>query len=48
MFAIIFMDIDMPEKDGFKTSAEILDILEENNLKTSICICSAFNGNSEK
>lgn len=38
----------MPEKNGLETTEEILSLLKENDLKTFVCACSAFDGVDEK
>jgi YesN/AraC family two-component response regulator len=37
------MDIDMPVKNGFEATLEIIDYLKTYNVKVPIVCCSAFN-----
>lgn len=41
-YKCIFMDIDMPEKDGFQTSEEINEYFKEKNFQQLIIPCTAF------
>ncbi|CAD8192617.1 unnamed protein product [Paramecium pentaurelia] len=43
-YRIIFMDIEMPGKNGFQTSAEIVEILKQSNCQSVIVMCSAYTG----
>ncbi|CAD8203114.1 unnamed protein product [Paramecium octaurelia] len=43
-YRIIFMDIEMPGKNGFQTSAEIVEILKQSNSQSVIVMCSAYTG----
>ncbi|CAD8119391.1 unnamed protein product [Paramecium sonneborni] len=43
-YRIIFMDIEMPGKNGFQTSAEIVEILKQSNFQSVIVMCSAYTG----
>ncbi len=38
------MDIDMPVKNGFEASLEIVEYYENYNLNVPIICCSAFTG----
>lgn len=44
------MDIDMPDKDGYQTTREILGFYKENNSNQEpvIIACTAFNTELEK
>jgi hypothetical protein len=42
------MDIDMPLKNGFQASQEIISFLKTQSLETSIAIHSAFIDNQAK
>ncbi|CAD8211162.1 unnamed protein product [Paramecium pentaurelia] len=44
VYKIIFMDIEMPGKNGFITSSEISKLLQNERLKCIIVMCSAYNG----
>ncbi|CAK80497.1 unnamed protein product, partial (macronuclear) [Paramecium tetraurelia] len=44
IFRLIFMDIEMPGKNGFLVSSEIQEILRKERQKTVIVMCSAYNG----
>ncbi|CAD8195387.1 unnamed protein product [Paramecium pentaurelia] len=50
VYRIIFMDIEMPGKNGFVVSSEISEILRKEGQNTVIVMCSAYNGqeNAEK
>lgn len=41
-YKCIFMDIDMPDKDGFQTSEEINEYFKEKNFQQLIIPCTAF------
>ncbi|CAD8060934.1 unnamed protein product [Paramecium sonneborni] len=41
-YKIIFMDIDMPGIDGYQTTKEIQQFLSQNDLSSTIIMCSAF------
>ncbi|CAK66996.1 unnamed protein product (macronuclear) [Paramecium tetraurelia] len=43
-YKIIFMDIEMPGKNGFTTSSEISKLLQNERQKSIIVMCSAYNG----
>lgn len=43
VYKCIFMDLDMPFKDGFQASIEILEFALKNNIEYSIIAWSAFN-----
>ncbi|CAD8189145.1 unnamed protein product [Paramecium octaurelia] len=46
-YKLIFMDIEMPVKNGFQASKDINEILKQENLndQCAIVMCSAYNGN---
>ncbi|CAD8106229.1 unnamed protein product [Paramecium sonneborni] len=44
IFRLIFMDIEMPGKNGFVVSSEISEILRNEKQSTVIVMCSAYNG----
>ncbi|CAD8109373.1 unnamed protein product [Paramecium sonneborni] len=46
-YKLIFMDIEMPVKNGYQASKDITEILIKENLyeQCSIVMCSAYNGN---
>ncbi|CAD8115400.1 unnamed protein product [Paramecium sonneborni] len=44
VYKIIFMDIEMPGKNGFITSSEISKLLQNERSKSIIVMCSAYNG----
>ncbi|CAD8189936.1 unnamed protein product [Paramecium octaurelia] len=50
VYRLIFMDIEMPGKNGFVVSSEISEILRKERQNTVIVMCSAYNGqeNAEK
>ncbi|CAK85139.1 unnamed protein product (macronuclear) [Paramecium tetraurelia] len=41
-YKLIFMDIDMPGIDGYQTTQEIQQFLEQNDMSSTIIMCSAF------
>ena len=44
-YSVIFMDLDMPVKDGFLTTKEILSLYKQNNIiPPNIIACTAFVG----
>ncbi|CAD8200641.1 unnamed protein product [Paramecium octaurelia] len=44
VYKIIFMDIEMPGKNGFIASSEISKLLKNERQKSIIVMCSAYNG----
>ena len=43
------MDIDMPIKDGYQTTKEIIKFCNEKNIEVPlICACSAFKGDADR
>ncbi|CAD8200344.1 unnamed protein product [Paramecium pentaurelia] len=46
-YKLIFMDIEMPVKNGYQASKDITEILKQQNLidQCTIVMCSAYNGN---
>ncbi|CAD8052966.1 unnamed protein product [Paramecium sonneborni] len=41
-YKLIFMDIDMPGIDGYQTTKEIQQFLSQNDLSSTVIMCSAF------
>ncbi|CAD8085810.1 unnamed protein product [Paramecium primaurelia] len=49
-YKLIFMDIEMPVKNGYQASKDITEIMTQQNLndQCAIVMCSAYNGNENK
>lgn len=47
-FSIIFMDIDMPGKNGFETAMELFQSIGVDEVRNKVCFCTAFDSGDER